>query len=183
MAIPTIYPPVRIGDGLYIDGGVCMNFPFCVFPKAESFGLWLQHKGRSSSGPDDILSNTMTYFKAIGLSLFYSQDVLLNDMLLPDYRDQIVVIPAPFASPIPGADEDVHIDAMQRQGFMAIWFHLHHFSKECPHEQLLRVGLEKGLLRLPIRRCVHVMVESVFWVRLLLDTLLRYRIVTGTNRY
>ena len=172
MAIPTIYPPVRIGAGLYVDGGLCMNFPFCVFPKKDSFGLWLQHKQRNTTDPDNILSCTMTFFKSMALSLFYSQDLLLNEMLLPDYRDHIVIIPTPFAIPLPGSEVQIDAISMQRQGFMATWLHLHHFG-ECPDEQVLEMGLAMGLLRPPIHQWVVYRTHAVFCSRVLLETLLQ----------
>jgi predicted acylesterase/phospholipase RssA len=170
MAIPAIYPPVQIGQGLYTDGGLCMNFPFCVFPKRESFGLWLRSFNRGTHDSSRIMNSSVTFFKTIASTLYYGQDVLMHEMVFPEFRERIIIIPM---FPLPGSPDDVNTDTMQRQGFMATWMHMRSLGGDsCLDSQLVHTGLATGILRIPTRRVVMEVTRSVLWVIILVNAML-----------
>lgn len=149
MALPLVFPSVVIGNSLYCDGALMMNFPFHAFPPSESFGLWLQTKPQPAKIAD-LLQRTKTRFKQIFFSLLYTQDNLVNTIYGPTYKNRIVTIPSPYPFLFP--HEAIDFDEIQRQGFLATIFHFHKFfnsTEDNPHcyRQIQEHGSDEVLAR------------------------------------
>jgi len=148
MAMPMILAPINIDGQLFIDGGVCINFPFHVFPAQETIGLWLHHNAHEQLSPGYILQNSMNYIKAVGACMYYAHDVLTDESTLAIYRNRIVVIPTIYSTPLPGFFTKNDLDNMQRQGFMAALFHMNQFFTLSPYDlnNIIVTGLIHNIL-------------------------------------
>jgi len=142
MAIPGLYPPVSIGNSLYVDGGIALNFPFSAFIKKHTIGLCLQTTNRGCFKKMDILDNSLLFCKIIGLSFYYTQDMQLHKLFFPKYRHRIVIIPTPLALPIVTGVDSI---MMQQQGFMAAFLHFYQYKEFTNNHTIINV-LRHGLL-------------------------------------
>lgn len=151
MAIPTLFPPVRINDKLHSDGGMSMNFPFCVFPATETIGLWLQQRHRETQAVDELLSSSVEFFKSIVRCFYHTQDSVMNEILLPMHRERIVVIPNGCNNFLQTREDMMENAHMEKQGFLATLFHLHHFHhlSDSKLARVLQVGFARRILKRP----------------------------------
>lgn len=67
IAIPVVFPPVRIQSELYVDGGLVQNIIYNYFPLAETCFFWVRIK-LDYLRTDVLLSSTYQYFKRILLT-------------------------------------------------------------------------------------------------------------------
>jgi predicted acylesterase/phospholipase RssA len=178
MAIPGLLPPVSIGNSLYVDGGIALNFPFCAFTKKNTIGLCLQNTNRGSFQKTDILENSLLFFKIIGLSFYYTQDMQLQKQYFPKYRHRIIIIPAPIVIPFATNVDSIF---MQQQGFMAAFIHFYRY-KEFTQDYTLLNTLRHGLL-LYYRPFLQQQINTVFVLIILFSSFTFVRIQNKKNNF
>ena len=178
MAIPGLLPPVSIGNSLYVDGGIALNFPFCAFTKKNTIGLCLQNTNRGSFKKRDILENSLLFFKIIGLSFYYTQDMQVQKHYFPKYRHQIIIIPAPIMIPFATNVDSI---LMQQQGFMAAFVHFYRY-KEFTQDSTLLHTLRHGL-PLYYRPVLKQQIYTIFVLIILLVSFTFVRIQNKKNNF
>jgi hypothetical protein len=93
MAIPIMYPPVRIDDQLYIDGGCQLNLPICVYPLDQTLALWIRESITPASR-NKVLSEFTTFTKQVIKTFFYAQDTLIYNCFFVKFPNNFVQLPA-----------------------------------------------------------------------------------------
>jgi NTE family protein len=97
-ALPGLFPPVRIEDRLYVDGGIADNVPISPAVGAGAKEIYVIHVGFKCPMPRGRLRGVDVLWRSIGM--------LLNRTLADDVRRfadsaRIVVLPSPCVAPTP----------------------------------------------------------------------------------
>eukprot|EP00466_Bigelowiella_natans_P009726 jgi/Bigna1/137784/aug1.41_g12492 len=146
MAMPLLFPPAQIGQDLFCDGALMMNFPFHAFPPSETVGFWMQNFTKRSS-QNQVLGSVSVHFRRLANCVFRSQDDMFRSVLGNDWADRMVQVPSPFPCMFPTNSDDLDdkaVEGMQLQGLLATLVHLHHHHR-LAHADLSRMCKSKLL--------------------------------------
>ena len=76
MALPFVYPPIKINGSVYVDGGCQLNLPLCVFPIERTLALWIR-EAKADVIHTDLSLATLT--KQLFRSFVAAQDIVLYE--------------------------------------------------------------------------------------------------------
>lgn len=79
MAVPFLFPPVKIGDSLYVDGGIMMNLPVHAFgPDAQNLCAWICSKDQDPKvcSPTSTFSSSYYWTEICALWMHAQEDML-----------------------------------------------------------------------------------------------------------
>ena len=113
MSIPLLFPPVQIGDSLYVDGGVLRNFIIGEFPPAKTLGVWLRVQPKTIN-THKLLTCLPSFASQLSRLLVYSQDEVLDSLLSTHSTIQIRT----SRYSVPMSSSNVGVSHMLFSGFL-----------------------------------------------------------------
>jgi NTE family protein len=121
MSVPMVFPPVKIGDSLYIDGGLLDNFPVKMLAESNGVGITV---GTDRLNGEECLKNPFMYLSKIGELL--CENLKYYDCLA---QNNIICVPCNDFNII---DFDITIDdkiTLYKRGYdcASAWL-----SEQCP---------------------------------------------------
>lgn len=93
MAVPFIFPPVEIGDSLYVDGGIMINLPVHAFgPDAKNLCAWICSQEDPRVNSFSSSSSPSYYWTEICALWMHAQEDMLHQVLPSLAKCQVVYL-------------------------------------------------------------------------------------------